>query len=665
MTFEIRAEVSDSAAPLDSTVGYNITARAMSAAKVRWDVEAWNVFGQLKSSPDLTPLLQEVASRPGWRAGNDLLLIYTVVAGTGTRKCFAHDYYHSGAAAPSLSLTVAPPSSAKVLGPAFNMKTCDLTVEVAHPTAYEGSGHCSTLKELAAGRPAWASTPGGGTCSSVHVRASSGGEKDGNFASIAVNGKSVLKSSRGINVAVVDRETRQVKRAEVFDTSYVPQASERFAQLVNEAFPGDIVAIAVMSDAAGQLMPVAQEALLALGASSGSLQAKESFALVTRKRSNTADSGTALDQFRDTMVRERRASSQQSPGRGGVSASLLLGCGGGSPKGRPSKEPDWQWMLKAQEAGGAGQLVAPAELAVDGDKASYWLSADSDDAVWQLELGGLKALHQVALSFAYAPARFGLLTSSDGLEWRTVHSSDAGREGGTVTVMLQGEDVTARHLRVYMAGALHHEYTLADCGTVFCDTREEHSLGSPCSRCGWHAGASRRLGESDSSWLSRLYAVLACRENATIGHALVNDVHGILQGLNVSFSSELQGLSLLTAPVADSVCNHICSDLRGAYGLAAGTPLCRCGQTWGHGVQPPARELSIVRVWGGEDNTKNWELAKIIDGDEASRGGVRSVLKVDLGDTYTISKTELVLQAWHEGSMRAARGQHEGSMRAA
>jgi hypothetical protein len=68
-----------------TTALFNISSRPRTGASVGWAPVAWNTVGARgidQQTPDLTAVIQEIVSRPGWASGNALALIVT---GTGER----------------------------------------------------------------------------------------------------------------------------------------------------------------------------------------------------------------------------------------------------------------------------------------------------------------------------------------------------------------------------------------------------------------------------------------------------------------------------------------------------------------------------------------------------------------------------------------------------
>ncbi len=94
----VRAEMIDDALTFTSSRD-NITGRNTTSAQVDWDVPAWTSgdSNQSQRTPDLSSVLQEVVSMPGWKDGNAIALI---IRGTGLRS--AHSYDSDPTMAPKL-----------------------------------------------------------------------------------------------------------------------------------------------------------------------------------------------------------------------------------------------------------------------------------------------------------------------------------------------------------------------------------------------------------------------------------------------------------------------------------------------------------------------------------------------------------------------------------
>jgi len=92
----IHGESRDNAAPF-TTASYNISSRNRTSAYASWTPPAWNsvaAAGVDQRTSDLTPVVQEIVSRPGWNSGNAMAFIFT---GVGQRIAEAYDGDAAGA----------------------------------------------------------------------------------------------------------------------------------------------------------------------------------------------------------------------------------------------------------------------------------------------------------------------------------------------------------------------------------------------------------------------------------------------------------------------------------------------------------------------------------------------------------------------------------------
>ncbi|MGH9867893.1 MAG: PKD domain-containing protein [Candidatus Polarisedimenticolia bacterium] len=102
-----RGEASDQAATFAATSG-NISSRPRTLASVTWSPPAWTAVGAAgpgQRTADLSAVVQEILSRPGWTSGNALALIVT-----GSGKRVAEAWNGSATGAPLLHVTYLPPS---------------------------------------------------------------------------------------------------------------------------------------------------------------------------------------------------------------------------------------------------------------------------------------------------------------------------------------------------------------------------------------------------------------------------------------------------------------------------------------------------------------------------------------------------------------------------
>ncbi|MGI9604623.1 MAG: Ig-like domain-containing protein, partial [Acidimicrobiales bacterium] len=102
-TLTVQGQASDNPATFQ-TINGNITSRPFTTAAVPWVPPAWNVIGEAgpaQRTPDISSVVQEIVSRPGWAQGNSLALF---VSGTGERV--AESFNGKPASAPLLHLEV-------------------------------------------------------------------------------------------------------------------------------------------------------------------------------------------------------------------------------------------------------------------------------------------------------------------------------------------------------------------------------------------------------------------------------------------------------------------------------------------------------------------------------------------------------------------------------
>ena len=74
-----------------STTTYNVSSRPRTTATVAWSPVAWTTVNQAgpdERTPDITSIVQEIRSRPGWASGNSMVFVIT---GTGCRTAAAYN----------------------------------------------------------------------------------------------------------------------------------------------------------------------------------------------------------------------------------------------------------------------------------------------------------------------------------------------------------------------------------------------------------------------------------------------------------------------------------------------------------------------------------------------------------------------------------------------
>jgi len=87
----VEGEAADDAVPFDPDVRWHVSSRARTSASVGWTPSPWSTIGEAgpdQRTPDLAAVIQEIVGRPGWSAGNALVLIVT---GTGRRTADAFE----------------------------------------------------------------------------------------------------------------------------------------------------------------------------------------------------------------------------------------------------------------------------------------------------------------------------------------------------------------------------------------------------------------------------------------------------------------------------------------------------------------------------------------------------------------------------------------------
>jgi hypothetical protein len=136
-----------------------------------------------------------------------------------------------------------------------------------------------------------------------------------------------------------------------------------------------------------------------------------------------------------------------TPAGGSVTSTVLVRS---APKSTPTGLPnparaDLALRRPATSSGTEGAPWSPAN-AVDGDPATRWSSAFADPQWISVDLGALRQLSMIKLSWenAYATA-YRVQISANGHTWKSVYSTTTGR-GGIVTIPTG--KVTARHVRV-------------------------------------------------------------------------------------------------------------------------------------------------------------------------------------------------------------------------
>ena len=94
----IKGENTDNAAVITGN-NNDISSRPVTSARVDWDIPAWNTVSSKQQSPDIASIISEIINRPGWSAGNSIVI---TVSGSGRRT--AESYNGELANAPKLTV---------------------------------------------------------------------------------------------------------------------------------------------------------------------------------------------------------------------------------------------------------------------------------------------------------------------------------------------------------------------------------------------------------------------------------------------------------------------------------------------------------------------------------------------------------------------------------
>ncbi len=104
----VEGQASDDAGPFGNALG-DVTSRPRTSASTSWTAVPWTTVGEEgadQRTPDIASSIQEVVNRPGWDAGNSLVLI---ISGSGTRT--AESYNGDSSGAPLLHVEYSPASA--------------------------------------------------------------------------------------------------------------------------------------------------------------------------------------------------------------------------------------------------------------------------------------------------------------------------------------------------------------------------------------------------------------------------------------------------------------------------------------------------------------------------------------------------------------------------
>ncbi|MGE3651483.1 MAG: pilus assembly protein, partial [Reyranellaceae bacterium] len=84
-TVTIKGEAADDSAQF-TTAANNVTDRSTTSASTSWTLPNFDAIGRSVTSPDIAAVIQEIVDRSGWKAGNDLSLVFTTSGTTRSVK---------------------------------------------------------------------------------------------------------------------------------------------------------------------------------------------------------------------------------------------------------------------------------------------------------------------------------------------------------------------------------------------------------------------------------------------------------------------------------------------------------------------------------------------------------------------------------------------------
>ncbi|MBV7330061.1 hypothetical protein KFU94_17810 [Chloroflexi bacterium TSY] len=100
----LRAQAIDDA-PAFRASNYNLSKRALTSAATNWSVPKWDAMDVKHRTPDLSTVIEEVISRPGWRIGNSLVI---VISGSGRRVAESYNGEATAASLLHVGFSLAP-----------------------------------------------------------------------------------------------------------------------------------------------------------------------------------------------------------------------------------------------------------------------------------------------------------------------------------------------------------------------------------------------------------------------------------------------------------------------------------------------------------------------------------------------------------------------------
>jgi tartrate-resistant acid phosphatase type 5 len=138
-------------APAFTTMDFDISSRSRTAAQVAWDaIPPWMLVGNIRESPDLSTIVQEIVDRPSWVDGNALTI---VVRGTGSRSAESFDGQPQAAPNMVIEYTTGDPPTPSPTPPPTPTATPTATPTVTYTPPPPGSIRFAVIGDYGSGSP--------------------------------------------------------------------------------------------------------------------------------------------------------------------------------------------------------------------------------------------------------------------------------------------------------------------------------------------------------------------------------------------------------------------------------------------------------------------------------------------------------------------------------
>ena len=147
----IRAHAADNSASF-GTSNYALSSLSLTGAQSAWSPGGWNRVNDVKRTPGLRTIVQEIVNRTGWRSGNAISFVIT--GGPGRRSAYAYDL--SSSAAPLLHIEWSTNSAAQAAPEDAPIEQAALGPQLI--SDYDNGAPGSIFKIFGSGYPANASS---------------------------------------------------------------------------------------------------------------------------------------------------------------------------------------------------------------------------------------------------------------------------------------------------------------------------------------------------------------------------------------------------------------------------------------------------------------------------------------------------------------------------